>query len=125
MALLARHGTLFLIFADKQLTDETQVGSLFDSHPDVIGQMTFLLDKKKPGKKNWKELGDAFGVPRSESQNFGDSVDENPTDKLFEYLKVKQPHLTIGEVKQHLKDPKMKDVLNVISKSNKGWFVAA
>lgn len=101
------------------------MGSLFDSHPDAIGKMAFLLDKEKPGKMNWKQLADEFSVPRSVSQNFGDSVDDNPTEKLFEYLKVKQPRLTIGEVKKHLKDPKMKDVLDVISKSNEGWFVAA
>ncbi|KAL9989497.1 hypothetical protein ACROYT_G004056 [Oculina patagonica] len=81
---------------DKQLADETQVGSLFGSHPDVIGQMAFLLDKETLGRRNWKQLADAFGVPRSESQNFGDSIEENPTEKLFKYLKVKQPHLTIG-----------------------------
>lgn len=108
---------------DEQLTDKTQVGDLFDRHPDVIGKMAFLLDKETQGKQNWKQLADKFGVPRIESQNFGDSIDDNPTNKLFEYLNVKQPTLTIGEVKSHLKG--MQDVLDVITESNKGWFVGS
>lgn len=98
------------------------MGSLFDSHPQVIGEMAFLLDKEeKPGKRNWKHLADMFGVPRSESQNFGESIDENPTKYLLEYLNSTIPGLTIGEVKLHLKNLKMEDVLEVLAQSKKGW----
>lgn len=85
--------------------------------------MAFLLDKEeKPGKRNWKYLADMFGVPQSESQNFGESIHENPSEKLFEYLCVKRPYLTTGEVKKHLKNLKMQDVLDVLAESKKGWF---
>ncbi|XP_020610251.1 uncharacterized protein LOC110048813 isoform X2 [Orbicella faveolata] len=46
-----------------EFDDETQVGSLFDSHPQVIANMAFLLDKEeKPVKDNsplkalWEDL---------------------------------------------------------------------
>lgn len=98
------------------------MGSLFDSHPQVIGEMAFLLDKEeKPGKRNWKHLADMFGVARSESQNFGESIDENPTKDLLEYLHITKPRLTIGEVKLHLKNLKMEDVLEVLAQSKTGW----
>lgn len=115
---------IFFFYADKEVTDETQVGSLFDSHPIVIGKMAFLLDKETKGKMNWKQLADEFEVPRSESETFGDSIDDNPAKELFEYLNATQPRLTIGKVKEHLnqKDFKMKDVLDVITESKKGWF---
>lgn len=97
------------------------MGSLFDSHPQVIANMAFLLDKEeKPGKRNWKHLADMYGVPRSESESFGESMDENPTERLFEYLRVKKPRLTTGEVKRHLKILKMQDVLDVLAESKKG-----
>ena len=99
------------------------MGSLFDSDPEVIAKMAFLLDKEeKPGKRNWKHLADMFGVPRSESENFGESIEENPTQQLFEWLHVKRPCLTIGEVKEHLKILKMPDVLEVLAESKEGWF---
>jgi len=98
------------------------VGSLFDSRPQVISNMAFLLDKEqKPGKRNWKHLADMFGVPRNESESFGESIDENPTERLFEYLCVKRPRLTAGNVKEHLKILKMQDVLDVLAESKKGW----
>ncbi|XP_020610252.1 uncharacterized protein LOC110048814 [Orbicella faveolata] len=58
-----------------------------------------------------------FGVPRNESQSFGESIDENPTERLFEHLCVKRPRLTAGEVKGHLKILKMQDVLDVLAES--------
>lgn len=82
-----------------------------------------MLDKKeKPGKRNWKYLADMFGVPQSESQNFGEAIHVNPSEKLFEYLCVKRPDLTTGEVKKHLRNLKMQDVLDVLAESKKGWF---
>ena len=98
------------------------MGSLFESHPHVIAEITFLLDKeRKPGKRNWKYLADMFGVPRSESENFGESIHENPTKQLFQYLRVKKPRLTTGELKELLRIHKMQVVLDVLAESNKGW----
>ena len=97
------------------------MGSLFDSHPHVIAKIAFLLDKEeKPGKRNWKYLADMFGVPRSESEYFGESIDENPAKELFEYLHAKNPYLTTGELKEHLWILKMQDVLDVLAESQKG-----
>lgn len=97
------------------------MGSLFDSHPHVIAKMAILLDKEeKPGKRNWKYLADMFGVPRSESEYFGESIQENPTKELFDHLHVKKPRLTIGELKKHLRIFKMQDVLDVLAESKTG-----
>lgn len=99
--------------------DEIPVGSLFDSHPEAIAKIAFSLDKKKPGKRNWKDLADAFDVPRSHSDNFGESIDDNPTKDLFEYLKVTEPLLTIGNIRELLKILEMQDVLDVLAQSEK------
>ena len=98
------------------------MGSLFDSHPRIIAKIAFSLDKEKPGQQNWEHLADAFDVPGSESDNFGESIDDSPTESLFDYLKVKKPSLTIGEIKKHLEILKMQDVLDVLAQSEKGWF---
>ena len=99
------------------------MSSLFDSHPQVIAKMAFWLDKdEKKGKRNWKHLADMFGVSRSNSQSFGESLDENPAEQLLEYLWRKRPRLIIGEVKKQLKILEMQDVLDVLAESKKGWF---
>ena len=62
------------------------MGSLFDSHPLIIGEIAVLLDVNEPGKKNWRQLADRFDVPKSDSQNFGESIQGNPTEELLEYV---------------------------------------
>lgn len=85
-------------------------------------EIAALLDKEVPGQTNWKDLADEFDVPQSESDNFGESIDANPTERLFEHLKATKPGLTIVKIKQHLEILKMQDVLGVLAQSKKGWF---
>ena len=46
----------------------------------------------------------------------------NPTEKVFEIVKVQSPKLTIGELINHLKALKRHDVIKAIKKSTKGKF---
>ena len=112
-----------MIFVICFTDDETEVRSLYESYPNVIDEMAFMLDKEKGGVKNWKQLADWFKVPRSSSETFGDSTDDNPAENLLEWLRVKNPRLTVGDLKWHLEELKMTEVLEVIKKSTKGWFL--
>lgn len=115
---LTPSSTSYFFWAD----DDTLVDSLYDSHPNVMAKIASLLDEEVPGKPNWKDLADAFDVPQRESDNFGESIDVNPAERLFEYLKATKPGLTIVKIKQHLENLKMQDVLDVLAQSKKGWF---
>ena len=103
------------------MTHTTQVGSLFDRHPDLIGEMAFLLDKETSGIKNWKQLADKFDVPRSVSEKFGDPTDYDPSMDLLDHLiATRDPPLTIGDLKKSLKDLKLQEVFDVVTQSDKG-----
>ena len=110
------------ISAERRLTNETLVSSLFDSNPDIIGEMAFLLDKDKHGVKGWRDLAAQLDIARKVFRTFESSTDENPTNDLFEWLCIHQPRLTIGELKSHLDDLQRPDVVVAISQSNMGWF---
>ncbi|XP_068737776.1 uncharacterized protein [Montipora capricornis] len=102
------------------LNDKTTVGSLFDSHPLIIGEIAVLLDVNEPGKKNWRQLADWFEVPKSESQNFAESIQDNPTEQLLEYIyRCLNPKMTVGYLQSILKDLKMQEALDVLMNSKK------
>ena len=94
--------------------------SLFDSHPDIIGEIAFLLDMKKPGLKNWEHLAAKLDIPRTDFKSFETFSADNPTEGLFELIKIRFPRSTIGELIGHLKAMKRFDVVNAIKESAEG-----
>ena len=97
------------------------MGSLFDSHPLIIGEIAVLLDVNEPGKKNWRQLADWFGVPKSESQNFAESIQDNPTEVLIDYIvKCLSPEMTVGHLQSILEDLQMWEASGVLTNSKKG-----
>ncbi len=94
--------------------------SLFDSDPDIIGEMSFLLDKQKLGLKDWSHLAGKLGVARTTFKSFETCSTDNPTKDLFNILKVRFPKLTVGELIGHLEGIKRRDVISAINKSTKG-----
>ena len=93
------------------------MGSLFDSHPRIIGEIAVLLDVNEPGKKNWRQLADWFEVPKSESQNFAESIQDNPTEQLLEKIKSSKPKMTVGYLQSILKDLQMQEASDVLMNS--------
>ena len=110
----------FVILGSDLLTDETFVSSLFDINPDVIGEMVLLLDMQKVGLKNWQYLAAQLDIPRKVFKSFETCNTTNPTEQLFELLKVHKPGLTIAELVRQLEKIRRRDVINVIEKSTKG-----
>lgn len=96
------------------------VCSLFDSDPDIIGEMAFLLDKQKLGLKDWSDLAAKLGVTRTTFTSFETCSTDNPTEELFEILKVRFPRLTVGKLIDHLAAIRRHDVITAIRKSTNG-----
>ncbi|XP_027043735.1 uncharacterized protein LOC113671684 isoform X1 [Pocillopora damicornis] len=101
------------------LNDETLVSSLFDTDPDIIGELAYLLDIQKSGVKKWSDLAPKLNIPRRIFRMFENCTAGNPTEKVFEIVKVQSPKLTIGELINHLKALKRHDVIKAIKKSTK------
>ncbi|XP_048587112.1 uncharacterized protein LOC125570125 isoform X2 [Nematostella vectensis] len=77
-----------------QITDETEMADLLDSHGKVIGQLSLELDK---GPQNWKNLSSQLGVPRSYTKQLSrpDSY-KSPTREMIEhFIPVRKPSLTV------------------------------
>lgn len=103
----------------RSLNDDTLVCSLFDSDPDIIGDMAFLLDKQKLGLKDWADLAAKLGVARTTFTSFETCSTDNPTEQLFDILKVRFPRLTVGKLIEHLDAINRRDVILAIEKSTK------
>ena len=94
--------------------------SLFDSDPDIIGEMAFLLDKQKLGLKDWADLAGKLGVTRTIFTSFETCSTDNPTVQLFDILEVRFPRLTVGKLIEHLDAINRRDVIFAIKKSTTG-----
>lgn len=104
------------------LNDKTLVSSLFDTDPDIIGELAYLLDIQKSGVKKWSDLAPKLNIPRRTFRMFENCTAGNPTERVFEIVTVQSPRLTIGELINYLKALKRHDVIKAIEKSTKGKF---
>ena len=102
------------------ITDTTAVSDLFDANPDIIGEISPLLDREKRGAKDWRALAEQMGMSRNQFKHFESSVKGNPTEQLLNYLCSHRPPLTVGEFKRHIQDQKRRDVVKVLYSSSKG-----
>lgn len=85
--------------------------------------MAFLLDKQKLGLKDWADLAAKLGVARTTFTSFETCSTDNPTEQLFDILKVRFPRLTVGKLIEHLDAINRRDVILAIEKSTKGKCV--
>ena len=104
----------------RSLNDDTFVCSLFDSDPDIIGEMAFLLDKQKMGLKDWADLAAKLGVSRTIFTSFETCITDNPTEQLFDIVKARFPRLTVGKLIDHLNAINRRDVILAIKKCTTG-----
>lgn len=109
---------------DCSVNDGTSVCSLFDSNPDIIGRIAFLLDRQKLGLKNWVHLAGKLDIPRKVSKSFETCNTDNPTEELFEYLKTSSPEMKVEDLNTHLKAMQRSDVVKVIKGSTEGKSVS-
>ena len=101
----------------------TLVCSLFDSDPDIIGGIAFLLDMQKKGLKNWSHLAASLEIPRKDFKTFETCNTEYPAaERLFEYVKIKYPRTTVRDLISHLEEIKRQDVIVAIRECTKGRF---
>ena len=101
----------------------TLVCSLFDSDPDIIGEIAFLLDMQKKGLKNWSYLAASLEIPRKDFKTFETCNTDCPAaERLFELVKIKYPRTTVMDLISHLDAIKRHDVIAVIRECTKGRF---
>ena len=88
---------------------------VFRKNPDLIEQLALCLDREMRPIPNWKHLSqelkvDAYVITRLEQYS-----DFSPTIRLFQYLEVTQPDLTIRTLKQALIDLSRNDLVSLLT----------
>ena len=99
----------------------TPVCTLFDTDPDIIGKIAFLMDMQKKGLKNWSDLASSLKIPRADFKTFETCNTEYPAaETLFKLVKIHIPRTTVGTLITHLKTIKRQDVIIAIRECSEG-----
>ena len=89
-------------------------------NPDIVAEISPLLDIKRRGVKSWEDLADEFGEKKSDYKYFGSPVRGNPTKLVIDYVCSAMPHVTVGNFKNHIQNQDRRDVVLVVESSSKG-----
>jgi len=83
--------------------------------PDLIEQLALCLDREMRLISNWKHLSRELKVDVNVIKSLEQYSDFSPTIRLFEYLEVTQPDLTIQQLKQALIDIRRNDLVSLLT----------
>ena len=101
--------------------NDTLLCSLFDTDPDIVGEIAFLMDMQKKGLKKWSDLASSLKIPRADFKTFETCNTEYPAaETLFELVKVRNPRTTVRDLITHLEAIKREDVIISIRECTEG-----
>ena len=89
------------------------------TNPDLIEQLASCLDREMRLIPNWKHLSWELKVDANVIRSLEQYSDFSPTMRLFEYLEVTQPDLTIQQLKQALIDIRRNDLVSLLTTKGK------
>ena len=84
-------------------------------NPDFIQQLALCLDREMRLIANWKHLSLELKVDANVITHLEQYSDLSPTIRLFDYLEVTQPDLTIQQLKQALSEIKRNDLVRLLT----------
>jgi len=85
------------------------------TNPDLIEQLALCLDREMRLISNWKRQLSAPRTSANDIKSLEQYSDFSPTIRLFEYLEVTQPDLTIQQLKQALLGIRRKDLVSLLT----------
>ena len=89
-----------------------------------MDELTRCLDRQYYVTKYWRHLAYDLGVPSNVSRQFEMCYTGlSPSVQLFQYLLVKNPKLTVGELKEALKRDHRNDIVKLLQKCEFFFFV--
>ena len=83
--------------------------------PDLIEQMALFLDKEMRLISNWKHFSNELKVDVNVINRLEQYADFSPTIRLFEYLEIAQPNLSIQQLKQAFLDIRRNDLFSLLT----------
>ena len=95
----------------------SQVSELSDvlkRHPNFLDQLALCLDRNMRLIPNWKQLARELDVDEDVIKTLEQHKDQSPTIRLFEYLEVTQPQLTIQQLRNAMLDIRRNDLFSLL-----------
>ena len=83
--------------------------------PHLIEQMALLLDREMRLIPNWKHFSNELKVEVNVIKRLEQYADFSPTIRLFEFLEVTQPNLTIQQLKQAFLEIRRNDLFTLLT----------
>ena len=96
----------------------SQVSELSDvlkRHPNFLDQLALCLDRNMRSIPNWKHLARELNVNEDCIKTLEQYKDHSPTIRLFEYLEVKKPQLTIQQLRNAMLDIRRNDLFRLLT----------
>ena len=95
------------------------MADVLTKNPDLIEQLALCLDREMRLISNWKHLSWELKVDANVIKSLEQYSDFSPTIRLFQYLEVTQPDLTIQQLKQALIDIRRNDLVSLLTTKGK------
>ncbi|CAH1267182.1 Hypp3705 [Branchiostoma lanceolatum] len=82
---------------------------------DLLDEVKVKLDQDCCGRKNWKNLGSKFGIPRDQLENF--AYLRRCTEAVLERVSSESPETSVGDLMNILYQIKRGDVVDMIKQN--------
>ena len=113
--LFMRQHVVFLIFRSLFLfSQDSKLSDVLKCHPDFLDRLALCLDRNMRLIPNWKQLARELDVDEDVIKTLEQHKDESPTIRLFEYLEVTQPQLTIQQLRNAMLDIRRNDLFSLL-----------
>ncbi|XP_066021739.1 uncharacterized protein [Pocillopora verrucosa] len=97
------------------LSTECKLSVILEKRPRLIEQLALCLDREMRFIPNWRQLATDLDVDMNVIKRLGQYSDYSPTIRLFEFLEVTQPDLTIKQLKDALLEIRRNDLFSLLS----------
>ena len=91
------------------------MSAILKNEPRLIEQLALCLDREMRLIPNWRHLAADLNVDVNVIKRLGHFSDYSPTIRLFEFLEVTQPDLTIKQLKDALLEIKRNDLFSLLT----------
>ena len=102
---------MFFVF----FSQASKLSDVLKRHPDFLDQLALCLDRNTRLIPNWKELARELNVDGDVIQKLEHYKDHSPTIRLFEYLEVKKPKLTIQQLRNAMLEIRRNDLFTLLT----------
>ena len=116
-----RHVVFQILKAFVLFPKGSKLSDVLKRHPDFLDQLALCLDRNMRLIPNWKQLARELDVDEDVINKLEQYKDQSPTIRLFEYLEVRQPQLTIQQLRNAMFDIRRNDLYSLLTtKGNTG-----